>query len=246
LPALSAFGVSRASNLSRLIRAAAPVEHAQGHNRPGEDSVHSTVDSISATPARAARMSYRMEELRTGDAGREQLEAFVACRFADVHQARVKSFMPALLGMHDAQGALRCALGYRDAGADSLYLEQYLDVPVERAIADAWMASGEPASRIERGSVVEVGNLAGRGCRAAMHMVSRLPRYLIARGYQWVTFTATSRVRSVLDSFNAPLLDLGPADPARLHGDSGEWGEYYRCAPRVMAGFLPHGLQFRP
>jgi len=206
--------------------------------------VHSTVESSSATPARPARAGYRMEELRTGDAGREQLEAFVACRFADVHKARVHSFMPALLGMHDAQGALRCALGYRDASANTLYLEQYLDVPVERAIADALMASGEPASRIERGSVVEVGNLAGRGCRAALHMVARLPRYLIARGYQWVTFTATSRVRSVLDSFDAPLIDLGPADPARLRGDTDEWGEYYRCAPRVMAGFLPHGLQF--
>jgi Thermostable hemolysin len=209
-----------------------------------EDSVHTIVESSSVSPA-SARAGYRIEERRPGDAGREQLEAFVAYRFADVHGARVRSFMPALLGMHDGQGALRCALGYRDAETASLYLEQYLDIPVERAIANALIATGQHAPRIDRTSVVEVGNLAGRGCRAALHMVARLPGYLIARGYQWVTFTATSRVRTVLESFNAPLLDLGPADPARLCGDAGDWGGYYHCEPRVMAGFLPHGLRFQ-
>jgi hypothetical protein len=207
--------------------------------------VDTIVESSSTPPPAPARTGYRIEERRAGDAGREQIEKFVAYRFADVHGARVRSFMPALLGMHDAQGALRCALGYRDAGAASLYLEQYLDVPVEQAIANALLAAHQPVPAIERGSVVEVGNLAGRGCRAALHMVARLPRYLLSRGYQWVTFTATARVRTVLDTFNAPLLDLGPADPARLRSDVDDWGAYYCCEPRVMAGFLPHGLRIQ-
>jgi hypothetical protein len=208
--------------------------------------VHTTiVESSSVAPRAPARPGYRIEERRPGDAGREQFEAFVAHRFADVHGARVRSFMPALLGMHDAQGALRCALGYRDAGTAGLYLEQYLDVPVEQAITQALIAAGQPAPTIDRALVVEVGNLAGRGCRAALHMVARLPRYLLSRGYQWVTFTATSRVRTVLDSFDAPLLDLGPADAARLRSAGDDWGGYYRCEPRVMAGWLPHGLRFQ-
>ncbi|MEZ5458515.1 MAG: thermostable hemolysin [Steroidobacteraceae bacterium] len=190
--------------------------------------------------------AYRFEAHQPGDSGRGPLEAFVAQRFAEVHGAQVGSFLPNLLAMRDPQGALRCALGYRGAGAEALYLEQYLDLPVEQAISAALARRGDAAvGSVERGSIVEVGNLAGRGCRAALHMVARLPRFLMSHGYRWVTFTATERVRAVLASFEAPLLDLGPAHPDRLRDGSAEWGSYYRCAPRVMAGWLPHGLRFQ-
>jgi hypothetical protein len=197
------------------------------------------------TPARR-RADYRFEAHAPGDSGRAPLEAFVAQRFAEVHGARIHSFLPNLLAIRDPQGALRCALGYRSACAEALFLEQYLDLPIEQAIASALARRGDAAvGAVERGSIVEVGNLAGRGCRAAFHMVARLPRYLMSLGYRWVTFTATERVRAVLASFDAPLLDLGPALPDRVLNGSADWGSYYRCAPRVMAGWLPHGLRFQ-
>lgn len=197
------------------------------------------------TPA-PAHSRYGFEEQTAGAPGRAQLEAFVAQRFAEVHGAQVCSFLPHLLAMRDPKGAVRCALGYRGADSQPLYLEQYLDVPVEQAISAALARRGDSGvSAVERSAVVEVGNLAGRGCRAALHMVARLPRYLMSHGYRWVTFTATERVRTVLGAFDAPLLDLGPARPDRLVGGSADWGTYYRCAPRVMAGWLPHGLRFQ-
>lgn len=207
--------------------------------------MHIIVEPAANTPAARAPATYRFEERQPGDTGRALLEAFVAQRFAEVHGARISSFLPHLLAMRDRQGALRCALGYRSAAAEPLYLEQYLDLPVEQAIAAALARRGDAAVAVDRSAVVEVGNLAGRGCRAALHMVARLPRYLMSQGYRWVTFTATDRVRRVLASFDAPLLDLGPARPDRLRDAAADWGSYYRCAPRVMAGWLPYGLRFQ-
>jgi hypothetical protein len=211
-----------------------------------EDIVPIIVEPAAAKTPATGTATYRFEERQPGDQGRAQLEAFVAQRFAEVHGAQVCSFLPNLLAMRDPHGALRCALGYRSAGGAALYLEQYLDLPVEQAITEALARRGDaPAGAVERSAVVEVGNLAGRGCRAALHMVARLPRYLMSHGYRWVTFTATERVRAVLASFDAPLLDLGPARPDRLRDAAAGWGSYYKCEPRVMAGWLPHGLRFQ-
>jgi hypothetical protein len=189
----------------------------------------------------APHRGYRIEETHQGDPGRAGIERFVAERFAAVHGASVRRFMPALLGLQDWRGTLRCALGYRPAAAEALFLEQYLDQPVEQAIRRA--CGGTLPAPVERERIVEVGHLAGRGCRAALHLVAQLPRHLVDRGYDWITFTATARVRDVLATFDAPLVDLGPADPARLRLRDDDWGRYYETQPRVMAGWLPYGLR---
>ncbi len=188
---------------------------------------------------RAGASRFRLQERRAGEPGRAELEHFVAAAFARAHGARVHGFMPSLLALEDGSGAPRCTLGLRSAGSDPLFLEQYLDAPIETAIA----AASRSTSPIPRGSIVEVGNLAGRGCRAAMYLVGQLPRFLLDRGFSWVSFTATGRVRELLERFDAPLLDLGPADPGRLAGGADDWGSYYRTRPRVMAGWLAHGLK---
>jgi hypothetical protein len=95
---------------------------------------------------------------------------------------------------------------------------------------------------VSRGDIVEVGNLAGGSCRSARHLVSLLPGYLLDHGFTWVVFTATSVVRDILTSVGASLMELAPADGARLAGGSAAWGRYYQNDPRVMAGHLNSGL----
>ena len=87
--------------------------------------------------------------------------------------------------------------------------------------------------------MVEVGNLAGTNCRAAMRMVAALPSYLLTRDYQWIVFTATSAVRGILQRFGAPLVELARADGSRVAGGEDRWGRYYENDPRVFAGYLP-------
>jgi len=164
---------------------------------------------------------------------RAELEAFVRAAFARKHDASVASFMPTLLSFRDASGELRGVIGLRSAQPKPLYLEQYLEQPIEAAIAAA------TGRLVQRHEVVEVGNLAGANCRAAMRMVAELPSYLLARDYRWIVFTATSAVRSILQGFGAPLVELARADGGRVAGGEDRWGRYYESDPRVLAGYLP-------
>lgn len=173
------------------------------------------------------------------DPRREELEGFVRDVFAARHAARVCSFMPTLLAVRNDVGTVCSVAGFRCADAQKLFLERYLDEPVERAIASA---SGKEVSRSQ---VVEVGNLAGVNCRSAMRLVLGLPRILIDRGHRWMVFTATDTLRDLLASYHAPLLDLAAATAARAQTTGDDWGRYYETQPRVMAGYLADGLSLR-
>jgi hypothetical protein len=168
---------------------------------------------------------------------RNELECYIQQAFALKHAAHVRSFMPMLLALQGRGGRVCGVTGYRQAAADDLFLERYLDRPVQHAIA---AASG---AHVDRAQVVEVGNLASLSCRAAVHLVALLPQHLLQQGQRWVVFTATQGVRNILQRFRAPLYELAPAR-AECVGDLGDdWGSYYRTDPRVMAGYLPEGLK---
>ena len=182
---------------------------------------------------RAFGQGLHLAPTRPGDPQRNELETYVCEAFRRKHGATVQTFMPTLLAFRDTGGGLRGVIGLRGAGHGPLYLEQYLDAPVEVALA---RASGQPMGRTD---IVEVGNLAGGSCRAAMCMVAQLPTFLLAERYRWIVFTATSAVREILLSFGAPLVELAPADRSRVAGGADQWGSYYETDPRVFAGFLP-------
>jgi hypothetical protein len=184
-------------------------------------------------PAAPAAARLRLAEAREGDHGRPELEAFVRAAFARSHAAEIRTFMPSLLGFRDGEQRLRGVTGLRPAASGSLYLEQYLDVPVEVAIARA------TGRHLQRADIVEVGNLAAGNCRSAVRMVAQLPAFLLARDFKWIVFTATRTVRQILLGFGAPLVELAQASGARVAGGLDAWGGYYDHDPRVFAGYLP-------
>jgi hypothetical protein len=179
------------------------------------------------------RRYLQLQETTRDAAQRQELESFVRAAFSRKHAATVRSFMPTLLGFRDPAGRLRGVTGLRSAGAERLFLEQYLDTPIERAIA----ASGD--LDVRREEIVEVGNLAGGSCRTAMRMVAQLPAYLLSRDFRWIAFTATSALREILLGFGAPLVELARADGARVADGDDAWGSYYQSDPRVFVGHLP-------
>jgi hypothetical protein len=164
---------------------------------------------------------------------RGELEAFVRAAFQRGHGATVNSFMPTLLSFRDGAGQLRGVVGLRGATPQALYLEQYLEQAVEVSIATA------TGHAVRREQIVEVGNLAGSNCRAAMRMVAQLPAYLLAHDFRWIVFTATTAVHGILRAFGAPLLELARADGTRVAGSPDRWGSYYEKDPRVFAAYLP-------
>ena len=182
---------------------------------------------------RTGRASLSLLEVGRGAAERPELEAFVSAAFAHRHAATVKTFMPTLLAFHDSTRRLRGVVGLRSAATERLYLEQYLDTPIEAAIA---AATGQAVRRCE---IIEVGNLAGASCRMAVRMVAQLPAHLMSRDFRWIVFTATSAVRQIVLGFGAPLAELARADGTRVAAGGDQWGSYYETDPRVFVGHLP-------
>ncbi len=178
-----------------------------------------------------------IEAVPYGADARAELEDYVRGAFARRHAAMVCSFMPTLLALRDHSGALRGVAGVRAARDQRLYLEQYLDHPIEQALAQVPEFRG--AGPIRREDIIEVGNLAGSSCRAAIRLVTQLPSWLLDREYRWIVFTATDTLQRILAGFGAPLVELARADAARLTRDASDWGRYYQTDPRVFAGYLP-------
>jgi hypothetical protein len=176
-----------------------------------------------------------LQAVPQGHPERPALEAMIAATYAEKHGARICSFMPTLLALKDAAGSVRAVAGIRAAAGETLFLEQYLDDPVEQALA---VAIGRP---VGRNAIAEVGNLAARECRSACRLAILLPGWLGERGHEWVVFTATSVVRGILQGLGSRVVELAPASPARLRQRQDDWGSYYNTDPRVMAAYLPAG-----
>ena len=164
---------------------------------------------------------------------RAEFEQFVMRAFEREHDAVVRTFMPLLVGCRDRERGLRSVVGLRPATGQALYLERYLDRPVDEVIS---VMSGQD---VRRDRVVEIGNLAGRNCRASVRLVASLPGLLLSMRFDWVVFTATSTVRGILETLGAPLFELAPAGEACAAGGIDRWGRYYSSDPRVCAGYLP-------
>ena len=187
-------------------------------------------------PAHSRCRNHRLFCHDANDPQRGELELFVQRAFASRHSARVCSFMPTLLALRNDQGDICSVAGFRSAADQPLFLERYLDEPIEHAIASATRRD------VSRSQIVEVGNLAGMNCRSAMRLVLQLPRVLLDRGQRWIVFTATDTVRHLLANYRAPLIDIAPAHASRVQGLGDDWGRYYETDPRIMVGYLPDGL----
>lgn len=189
----------------------------------------------SAMPPAASGAGRALEIVPPGHPERASLEAFIAAEFSRVYGASLQHFCHTLAGRRDSAGRWVAALGYTLAGEGALFLEQYLDTPVETEIG---ARTGRPVART---GIVEVGNLASTDAGAARALIVAMTHQLHCQGLVWVTFTAT---RALLNSFArlrlAPSV-LADADPARLGQAQGAWGSYYATHPQVMFGNIGFG-----
>ena len=173
-----------------------------------------------------------------GDAHRSEVEQFIAGVFARRFGARVPAFAPMLVSVRDPDdGALVAAAGYRPAGQGPLFLERYLQDPVEAVLG---CHSDAPLSR---GDVVEVGHLAASRAGAGRRLMILLAPHLQQQGFRWVVCTLTQELRHLLPRLGITPLALGKADPTALAGDAAAWGSYYDHAPIVLAGELLPALR---
>ena len=168
---------------------------------------------------------------------RKMTETLIKERFRQSFGADLHALMPRLFTLNSDVGELLCAFGLREAAQHQLYMEQYLDQPVEAAISDLAGRS------VERARVIEVGNLAAMPGNART-MIVTVTRYLHDAGYHWVVFTGVASLRAAFTRLGLKPQILAKADPARLTPDDlAKWGNYFASLPQVMAGDIRNGYR---
>lgn len=160
-----------------------------------------------------------------------QIRSFVDDTYRRAYGAR----HPAAFGDYLSTGAKgRAVLGYRRAGAEPLYLEAYLDDPVETLVS---VALRRP---VPREAIVEIGNLAADNAWSMIALWGDAANDL-GGASEVVVATLTAPLRRMFARIGVPLQALMRAEPERLGNDAAEWGSYYALDPVVCAGSIAEG-----
>lgn len=197
-------------------------------NRPDESRINHRI-SQQTPPLRAIHVD-------ADSARRTEAEGFVRDVFHRRYGARVSVFAPCLLMLEQAGNPVAVA-GWRSAAAEPLFLENYLDAPIETILR------AQTGQALRREQIVEVGNLASEKAGGSLQVILHLARQFVEAGHEWVVFTATQEVIGIFAKLGLPLLALAKADPARLGATAADWGSYYESAPVVVAGRIRLALE---
>ena len=162
---------------------------------------------------------------------RRALETYVAQQFDCAYGATITEFLPELVSMQ-CQGRFSAVAGIRPALDGDLFIEQYLDEPVERELSRLLQTV------VSRSDIVEIGNLVSTHRGACQLFFTLHATVLHEAGFKWATFAATDQVQKIVDKLNFVTVDLGVADPACLGEDVTRWGQYYDTSPTVRAADL--------
>jgi hypothetical protein len=195
---------------------------------------HATTPGIaeafrSASTQPAGRHRERWKFAPVLNAQRESVECFIRDGFRQAYQARIDACLPILMALHRNR-ELVAACGLNHAAARRLFLEIYLDAPVERVLSTVSRTS------TAREDIVEVGNLTVARPGFARQLIVHLTSHLHARGPAWVVFSAVPQLRNNFIRLGIPLLHLAMAKRERLPAVARDaWGTYYDGAPQVTA-----------
>ncbi len=193
---------------------------------------------ISDTGLASSRLSHVFNVREHGQEDRNKIESFIRERFIAEHNSRITNFMPRLLSLRSSHGELIAAFGLRAAQEKRLFLETYLDHPVEKVL------QAHLGLNVRREEVIEVGNLSALYPGVARWLIVAITAMLHAEGYKWVVFTGTSTLRNGFYRLGLRPVDLGEARLERLPmQERDNWGSYYDQAPIVMAGDIEHGYR---
>ena len=201
----------------------------------GNSSVFFNAEAAYKTRPLASSKRQRAENITvaTSDcnaADRREIEQFIHDVFAKTYGANVQSFMPHLVSLRDENGELVAAFGLRKASESPLFLEQYLDAPVESVLSRRFNTT------ITRNQITEIGNLAVSNPRNAGVLIAHVIQHSLDLGLEWGVATAHHSLQNGLVKGGRDIYALQAADPARLSpAELASWGSYYDNSPQVVA-----------
>ncbi len=182
-------------------------------------------------------LPYRIELQDTEGAGRHTLESFIHNTFKRSYGADIHHFLPLLMSLSNHNKELIAAVGFHPAQNESLFLEQYLDNPIEDLL------SCQLGDNVQRGKIMEVGNLAVATAGGARGLIIALTSYIKGAGFDWVVFTAVPSLINSFRKMGLEIIPLAKAKKERLVTGSEQWGSYYDSDPLVVAGNVNQGFE---
>jgi len=164
------------------------------------------------------------------DPARAEVESFIHAVFKSAYDAEVTLFMPHLVALRDSNGVLMAAFGLRPASAGPLFLEQYLDEPIETLLSE------HLGKTVTREKITKIGNLAVANPRNAGVLIAHVIQHTLDMGIEWCVATSHHSLQNAVIKGGRDVYPLFPADKARLPVEEQvKWGSYYKHMPQVVA-----------
>ncbi len=161
---------------------------------------------------------------------RKEVESFIKRIFNQAHGANVKHFMPQMLCLRDPHKHLLAVSGMRSAKQEVLFLERYLNAPVEDVIAQ------HANTKVKRHQIVEIGNLAVERPSFTRLLMAALSAHLYSTDAEWIVFSALPVVRNAVAKTHHEMFVLADATLEKIAPeDRADWGSYYDHHPQVIA-----------
>ena len=173
----------------------------------------------------------RFSVMERDSAERASLEARIRSGFGMHFDACIEGFMPRFAYYRHRDGATG-VIGMRCAADEPLFLESYLNIPVESVIANA------TGIAVGRDRIAEVGQFVVDDRDIVTSFFRDLVPFLVESGYDWVCFTGTDRIRALLARVGFHGLPVARADAAHVRNTGDRWGRYYDFDPVVILGKL--------
>ncbi|MEJ2743635.1 MAG: thermostable hemolysin [Gammaproteobacteria bacterium] len=166
------------------------------------------------------------------------IHRFIAVCFFQEHQAKIDHFLPELITLTSHNNTPYAALGYQSAAEHALFLEQYLDTPIDVAISTAHGAA------VQRSTVFEVGNLAASHPGSTLRLILSLSTFFYEHGFRWLAVTMTQQVHHQFQrlGLESSLYRIAPATRSRLLNTSTDWGTYFNNKPYVYVASIEDAL----
>jgi len=165
----------------------------------------------------------------------------IACQFTkDQYEERfaceLSEFHPNTVSVYE-NNILTAVAGFRGAASGQLFLEQYLDTPIEDCI---WAKFTPPAKRHE---IVELGGFAASSRHAAFPLMMYLAPALHKLGYTKLVCTANKPIQICLKRLGLNPIFVADADQTKLAASDERWGTYYKGHPQIFTGDIKAGIQ---
>ncbi|MFL4393903.1 thermostable hemolysin [Acinetobacter pittii] len=163
------------------------------------------------------------------------LESFINNSFKKTHQAELSSYLSTLFS-GKSNNDVKVAIGIESLKDHIAFLEQYLSIPVHKAIEQS------VGYQVNREKVFEIGNLAAIDIKNAKLIIAFLVFYFSIHKVEWAVCTGTIAVRYALKQMGLIFHVLEKADPLALQDEGEQWGSYFEQKPQVLAIHVPQAF----